>query len=191
MKTAWIRLSVITTVSALLLLSAGCSDDPAPNEQTETETSSPEMVQREAPTESTRTTPTTREDSADFRVVPDVSGRLEQEGAGLDTVIDASSKEAYAESLRWIAEDASQEQMRRLERAIRFVHMYDPSVYGSERQLMDKIDGLTGTEVIEQAMEMQEARGRGSIPTRIPEDMFEAEGNEDSGGRDADGNPSP
>jgi hypothetical protein len=172
MKTASIRLSVITTVSALLLLSTGCSDDPAPNEQTDTETSSPEMVQREAPADSTRTTGTASAQE-DFSVVPDVSGRLEQEGAGLDTVIDASSKQAYAESLRWIAEDASQEQMRRLERSIRFIHMYDPTIYTSEQRLMDRIDGMTGAEIIELAREMQQQRESERTPIEVPKNLLE------------------
>jgi hypothetical protein len=172
MKTASIRLSVITTVSALLLLSTGCSDDPAPNEQTDTETSSPEMVKREAPADSTRTTGTASAQE-DFSVVPDVSGRLEQEGAGLDTVIDASSKQAYAESLRWIAEDASQEQMRRLERSIRFIHMYDPTIYTSEQRLMDRIDGMTGAEIIELAREMQQQRESERTPIEVPKNLLE------------------
>jgi len=168
MKTAWIRPSVLAPAAAVLLFLAGCSDDTGQPEPADAESSSPEMVQREAPAESTRTTPTTRRDSADFRVVPDVSGRLEQEGAGLDTVIDASSKQAYAESLRWIAEDASQEQMQRLERSIRFLHMYDPSIFGSEQQLLDSIDGMTGNEIIERALEMREQRERAERPEGVP-----------------------
>lgn len=162
MKTASIRLSIITTVSALLLLSAGCSDDPAPNEQTETETSSPEMVQREAPGEPERQeSPSTTSPETDFRVMPRVSGQLEEDGMGLDTIIDASSKRAYAESLRWIAEDASQEQMQQLERSIRFIHMYDSSIMGSEERLMGTIDGMTGNEIISRATELQKQRRSG------------------------------
>lgn len=144
-------------IAALLL--GGCGGDDAPTpEQTADE--SPRMIEREAPDSDRRSTDRAQvqQSQQDFRVMPDIEGSREQEGMGLETVINAGSKEDYAQSLKWIAEDTSREQFDRLETSIRFIHMYDADVYGSEEALHEKLDGMTGSEVIAYADELIEKR---------------------------------
>ena len=151
--------------AAFLLFSTlfinGCGEDQV-EQAAETE-NSPQMIQREAPNRSPRSerAETVAEDSAtDFRVVPNLEGRLEKDGLGLETIIDASSKKAYADSLAWIAEDVSAEQYKQLERSLRYIQVYDSSVLGNEQRFLQLIDGKTGQELIDRANKLiQQRRG--------------------------------
>ena len=142
--------------AAFLLFSTlfinGCGEDQA-EQAAETE-NSPQMIQREAPKRSPsseRTETIVEDDATDFRVVPNLEGRLEEDGLGLETIIDASSKKAYADSMAWIAEDVSAKQYDQLERSLRYIQAYDSSVLGSEQRLLRLIDGKTGQELIDRA----------------------------------------
>lgn len=143
-----ISLSLVFTVTLL----TGCGGD----EQAEQETAvseSPQMIQREAPrrTAEVEAPPAA---SNDFRVVPDLDGELEEDGLGLETIIDASSKKAYAESLRWISQDVSADQYRRLEQSLRYIQAFDSSVLGSETRFLETVDGKTGQELIDRASKL-------------------------------------
>jgi hypothetical protein len=138
------------TVSVL----TGCGGDEQAGNEADEVAASPQMIDREAPGERAQPKPEPSPDE-DFRVVPEVTSQSDEEGSGLETMIDASSKQAYAESMRWIAEDVSREQLNELEQSIRFVHMYDSSVFGSEKRLLEYIDGKTGREIIERATELR------------------------------------
>lgn len=140
----------------------GCSEDAATESAEESAASSPQMTQRDAPSRPAPPEPVSEPDQdEDFRVMPSLNGSLEEDGMGLDVIIDASSKRAYADSLEWISQDASREQFSRLENAIRYMHMYDPSVLGRESELLATLDGKTGHEVIARAEElMKERRGQ-------------------------------
>lgn len=148
----------------VLLLSAafiaGCSDEPENDVQQASET--PRMIEREAPQRPSSGNTETDPDRSltDFRVVPDLEGKLEEDGMGLETIIDASSKKAYADSMAWIAEDVSAKQYQRLERSLRYIRSYDPAVLGNEQRFLQLIDGKTGEELIKRASGlMQERRG--------------------------------
>ncbi|MDT8437966.1 MAG: hypothetical protein RQ729_03015 [Wenzhouxiangellaceae bacterium] len=154
-KQTWIALP-LTAVLALTLTACGKDEPAAP----ETASSGPSMVERAAPRQQNQPAAQVSQDE-DFRVMPRVEGQLDGDGMGLDVIIDASSKRAYAESLRWIAEDASKEQMASLERSIRFIHMYHPSVLGQEARMLDVINGKTGNEVIAMATEVSQKRRGG------------------------------
>ncbi len=137
------------------LFISGCSDEQA-QQAPETE-NSPQMIQRQAPTRSpsSERAETVAQDSAtDFRVVPDLEGQLQEDGLGLETIVDASSKKAYADSLSWIAEDVSAEQYKRLERSLRYIQIYDSSVLGNEQRFLQFIDGKTGQELIDRASKL-------------------------------------
>ena len=108
------------------------------------------MIQRDAPRRTT-VVEAQPEASKDFLVVPDLEGELEQDGLGLETIIDASSKDAYAESLRWISQDVSADQYKRLEQSLRYIKAFDSSVLGSEKRFLETIDGKTGQELIDRA----------------------------------------
>lgn len=149
-----------TAIAAAALLVAGCgNDEQAEQAEQAAETGeSPRMIQREAPRSAPGPEPEEDRKSADFRVVPDLEGKLEQDGMGLETIIDASSKQAYAESLRWIAEDVSQQQYESLERSLRMIQAYDSSVLGNEKRFLESIDGKTGQEVIDRATQLIQNR---------------------------------
>lgn len=140
-----VSLSLVFTVALL----TGCGGD----ESTEQETAvseSPQMIQREAPRR-TAEVETPAPESRDFLVVPDLEGQLAEDGLGLETIIDASSKDAYAESLRWISQDVSADQYKRLEQSLRYIKAFDSSVRGSEKRFLESIDGKTGQEIIDRA----------------------------------------
>ena len=140
-------------ISVVLL--AGCSDDqPA---ETESAGESPQMIQREAPHRAAAAKEQPVEEN-DFLVVPDLEGQLEQDGFGLETIIDASNKDAYAESLRWIAQDVSASQYQSLERSLRYIKAFDSSVMGNEERFLEAVDGKTGQELIERASELVSRR---------------------------------
>jgi len=136
-------------LAASVMLLTGCSGDE-PAEQDTTAGDSPQMIQREAPRRTTAVV-TQPEDSNDFLVVPKLEGELEQDGLGLETIIDASSKNAYAESLRWISQDVSSAQYKRLEQSLRYIKAFDSSVLGSDDRFLETIDGKTGQELIDRA----------------------------------------
>ncbi|HKL52060.1 MAG TPA: hypothetical protein VJ908_12905 [Wenzhouxiangellaceae bacterium] len=140
----------------------GCSEDAATESAEESAASSPQMNQRKAPSRPAPAEPVSNADeNEDFRVMPSLNGSLDEDGMGLDVIIDASSKQAYADSLEWISQDASKEQFAKLENAIRYMHMYDPAVLGREAELLATLDGKTGHEVIARAQElMKERRGQ-------------------------------
>lgn len=154
------------SVTALLLVSSaflgGCGKDEAEQATVETD-NSPRMIQREAPRRTATPEPaaTLAEDKAtDFRVVPRLEGQLEEDGLGLEAIIDASSKHAYAESMAWIAEDVSTDQYKRLERSLRYIQTYDTSVLGNEQRFLQFIDGKTGQELIDRASRLIAERGQ-------------------------------
>jgi len=167
--TSWTTMALI----AFALGACGGDDEPAPDAQVK----SPKMIAREAPgaDRGQNGSAATRNPEPDFQVMPAVEGSLEQEGMGLETVINAGSKEEYAQSLQWIAEDTSREQFDRLETSIRYIHMYD--VYGNEEALYDKLDGMTGTEVIAHADRMIAQRQGGRTRTEMPSVEYDNDGN--------------
>ena len=151
--------------AALFLATAaitGCNRD-ANVEEPEATASAPEITQRQAPSRAVSAPARTQPQAArneDFRIMPQLDGALEEDGMGLDVIIDASSRQAYADSLEWISQDASKEQLDKLENAIRYLHMYDSSVLGSESNLLVVLDGKTGHEVVERAQELMNKRRR-------------------------------
>ncbi|HMB39751.1 MAG TPA: hypothetical protein VKO85_11780 [Wenzhouxiangellaceae bacterium] len=137
-------------------LMTGCGGDESAEQETAV-SDSPQMIQREAP----RRKAAVEEQPAasnDFLVVPDLEGQLTEDGLGLQTIIDASSKDAYAESLRWISQDVSPEQYQALERSLRYIKAFDSSVMGSEKRFLEAVDGKTGQEIIDRAAELVSRR---------------------------------
>lgn len=134
----------------------GCGDDETGQRETEVP-DSPQMTQREAPRRSAVVVEKPDE-SNDFLVVPDLEGQLAEDGLGLQTIIDASSKDAYAESLRWISQDVSADQYQALERSLRYIKAFDSSVMGNEKRFLETVDGKTGQEVIDWAAELVSRR---------------------------------
>lgn len=136
-------------LSVSVTLLTGCGGDE-PTEQETAARESPQMIQRDAPRR-TAEVETQAAPSNDFLVVPRLEGELEQDGLGLETIIDASSKDAYAESLRWISQDVSASQYERLEQSLRYIKAFDSSVLGSEERFLETVDNKTGQELIDRA----------------------------------------
>ncbi|MDT8408758.1 MAG: hypothetical protein RQ741_04085, partial [Wenzhouxiangellaceae bacterium] len=125
------RSSILLLIAATLSLTLfGCSSEP---EEAENPTESPEMITREAPQrkpaqraldngdkEELRSTEQGR-----YRFIPKADGELAEDGNGLEIIINGSSEQAFADSLRWIAADTSKAQYARLEQSIRFINAYD------------------------------------------------------------------
>lgn len=143
-------------ISVTLLTGCG-GDEPAEPETAASD--SPQMIQREAPSR-TVVAEAEPEKPRDFLVVPDLDGELEEDGLGLETIIDASSKDAYAESLRWISQDVSAEQYKRLEQSLRYIKSFDSNVLGSESRFLEAVDGKTGQELIDRATKLIAERRR-------------------------------
>ena len=155
-----IRSSALLPLFSAALI-AGCGEEPAqPAEQAE---DSSRMVEREVPQRAadTATEASTDPSAADFRVFPQLDAKLEEDGMGLEAIIDASSKKAFAESMSWIAEDVSQKQFDQLERSLRYIEAYDSSVLGGEERYLKLIDGKTGQELIDRANRLLEDRRGG------------------------------
>jgi hypothetical protein len=150
-KTSTLLTGALALAVSVTLLT-GCGDDE-PAEQETAASESPQMIQREAPSRTTEVDVPPAA-SRDFLVVPKLEGELEQDGLGLETIIDASSKDAYAESLRWVSQDVSAEQYKRLEQSLRYIKAFDSSVLGSEDRFLETIDGKTGQELIDRASKL-------------------------------------
>ncbi len=155
------RISLLAIIAVVVGLTvSGCSKDEQAAEPA-SESERPAMVERQAPLRETRQEPSNTDPEPDFRVIPKLNPGIDEDGMGLDLIIDASNKDAYAQSLRWIAEDASREQLARLERSVRYIHMYDSAVLGREERMLQLIDGKTGNEVIEHAARIAQNRRGG------------------------------
>lgn len=149
--------AAVLALAFSLVVLAGCGGDEPP-EQTAESGETPQMIQREAPKRTPAAEPEPEDAANDFNVVPRVEGELEHDGMGLDTIIDASSKKAFADSLRWIAQDVSPEQYDRLEQSLRYIKAYDASVLGSEEKFLETIDGKTGQELIDRSNKLIKER---------------------------------
>jgi hypothetical protein len=155
--TVWLCRSLL--IAAIASITAGCGGDDGEAEQ-QLADDGPAMIERQAPAEPRPTARAPQQQDDEFDVTPNLDGRLEQDGMGLETIINAGSRSAYTESLRWISEDVSANQYRNLERSLKYIQAYDPSVLGSEQRMLEVVDGMTGQEVIERAQTlMQQRRG--------------------------------
>jgi len=159
-------LSALTLSMIAALLLSGCSSEPEPTEDAVVEPETPAQTVAEStePRPSTTTNAPVMEElpsgstGARHRFVPDVEGQLEAAGGGLQSIIDGSSPNAFNESLQWIASDTSAEQYRELESAIRFLNVYDPAVLGNDAKMRERLNGLTGQEVIDLAAQVSKQR---------------------------------
>lgn len=151
----FLLLTMLSIVTLFGLI--GCSSEPEPVENL----AEPEIAAapREAPArdqqaarqgseQQTLPGPTS---SGLHRYVPDVEGQLESEGTGLMMIVDGSSAAAFKDSLSLISSDTSAEQYQSLERAIRYLHSYDPRFMGVDARMREGLNGMTGQEIIDLA----------------------------------------
>ncbi|NKI34057.1 hypothetical protein HFP89_02605 [Wenzhouxiangella sp. XN79A] len=146
---------------------AGCGSDPEPEPQAEPDTAM-ETAPRPAPIRRPGTEPamaTGPEEKpmpsvadARYQYVPKVEGQLEDDGTGLEMIVDGSSQAAFNDSLALIAESTSAAQYSSLERSIRFINTYDQSVLGNPERMREMFDGMTAQEIIDRAAALAEDR---------------------------------
>lgn len=156
----------------------GCGGEPEPEAQAETEAAA-EPAARPAPIRRPGTDPSMATGPQDVAVpsstdarytyVPKVQGQLEQDGTGLEMMVDGSSEAAFADSLARIAESTSGEQYTSLERSVRFLTTFDPSILGDPAKMRQTVDGMTAQEIIEKANELSAARYSRHNRTRDPD----------------------
>ena len=149
-------------ILSVAFLAIGCgSEEPAPAEestqaaQEQSTDNERDIVRRSDRQEESQPLP--RRDSQDpERKVPRIEGQAQEEGYGLTMVVDGSSPEAFSESLELIAMDTSQEQYQRLDASLRYLATYDTAAWSGLPNLYKTLDGMTGEEIIERAIEMRE-----------------------------------
>jgi hypothetical protein len=160
-------MSKLIPVIAFLFVLAGCRSEPEPEPVVEAEPvteqrpSTQRVVrQRAEPTPEqppVEQAQTTRVDPA--RELPQFGGELESDGYGPEMIIDASSPQAFAESMELIASESSARQYQEIERAIGYLR-HSNLAFRDLNILYQQLDGMTGREVIELAAEEQRDRLR-------------------------------
>lgn len=155
-----IRITILSMT--LLFLVIGCSSEPepaAPEPSRSIETaprSAPSVSSRAAPAASTASQV---EDNLELIAKPRLTGRSPVPGNGLETVIFATTREEYAESLSMIAEETSDEQYQQLDAALRWLMINDASIMNDEARLFERINGKTGTEILQMTADQVQNRG--------------------------------
>lgn len=99
-----------------------------------------------------------REDPA--KKIPKIVGQVQNEGYGLSLIVDGRSPEAFQESLALIASDTSPDQYRELDSALRYLQVYSSDGWAGLPGFYERLDGLTGEEIIERAEQLKRERGR-------------------------------
>lgn len=82
-------------------------------------------------------------------------GRLNRDGPGLSLMIDASSVDAFHQSLELIASETSQAQYRHLRSAVEMLEFYDFDAGSGPDGVLQTIDGMTGEQIIERARQIR------------------------------------
>lgn len=161
-----LKITAVLALAAAGLILTACSSEPEQEPEAEAR-SAPQPAPRDVPQRQAREprmnnapemedVPPTRD--ARYTFVPKIDGELEEDGLGLQVILDGSSKQAFEESLEWVAADASQKQYSRLEMALRYLHTYDPQVMGSADRMHQRVDGMTAEEVINLAQTLNQER---------------------------------
>lgn len=140
----------------VVLLLVGCSDHDK-NSGISNDPRQTKTIERAPPSPAQ---PVAVQQSIDleYNVAPRLKGKLEEDGFGLEFVIDAASRRVFAESLRGISQDVSKIQMEQLNTALRYIHTYDPTVMAGQEKLLQRVDGMTGQEVIDLAARVAQQR---------------------------------
>lgn len=156
---------MLFTALALVLAIAACgSDEPEPQPTEEVaETDQATVTERQRRSESVaESRPSSLDEPVDERPVPRLRGEIEEgEGYGMTILVDASSPEAFRESLRMIAQDSTDAEYQVLDSSIRFIRLYSPRVMNDPDRLRELLHEQTGEEIIEMARELNRERSGG------------------------------
>ena len=158
------KISLILIVMALpmLLFLSACGSDDSQESTTETSTASKAPDRDRTTRRVARNTPppivNPNEDPA--KKIPKITAQGEQEGYGLTLIVDGSSPEAFAESLALIASDTSEQQYRQLDSAVRYLQVYSSDGWAGLPGFYERLNGMTGEEIIARANRLKEERGR-------------------------------
>ncbi len=157
-----ISLSLILSALPLLLFLSACGSDDSQESTTETSIASKAPDRDRTTRRAARNTPrpivNPNEDPA--KKIPKITAQGEQEGYGLTLIVDGSSPEAFAESLALIASDTSAQQYRQLDSAVRYLQVYSSDGWAGLPGFYERLNGMTGEEIIARANRLKEERGR-------------------------------
>ncbi len=147
-------------VSALSLVGCGGDEPTDPAPETSAQNTAPERertIRRSEPAPEPASFDR-REDPA--KRIPKVTGQVDYEGYGLTLMVDGSSPEAFAESLELIASDSNPDQYRQLDSAIRYLQVYSSDGWSGLPGFYERLNGMTGEEIIERAQRLRADRAR-------------------------------
>ena len=139
---------------APLLTIAGCGDEkPVTDDDVDPEPAqSFELAPRARPT---MPPPVEKQaDKASGILDERKTGELAHDGTGLIMVISAIDKDDFNQSLSLIAQETNSEQYQALESSLRYLKHNNGWVQGKDDRLMQLVDGKTGEEVIEMAVNL-------------------------------------
>lgn len=148
------------TITALLLAACQSQQDPdevegmGMEEEPVVEQPPPATRRRYQPRE--RPKPEPPKETYQQEVIPGVSeGMLAEDGPGLTLMIDASTVDAFHQSLDLIASETSVSQYQSLRSSLQFIQRYDSDAWGGQEALLSVVNGLTGEEIIERAQDLR------------------------------------
>lgn len=153
---------VFMTIAALFL--AACQSDQDSDdvddigvEQDPVVEQAPQPRRRYQPRERPEPEPEPERLTSQRRLVPQFTeGGLSQDGPGLSLMIDASSLDAFHQSMELIASETSDDQYQSLTAALAVVQMYDMNATGPGIEgVLPILDGMTGEEIIERAQQIR------------------------------------
>lgn len=167
-----LKITAILVLAAAGLGLAACSSEPDQEPESATR-SAPQPAPRDVPQRQSREPRMTN--APEFKdvpvprdtrhtYVPRLEGELEEDGLGLQVILDGSSKDAFEESLEWVAADASRTQYNKLEQSLRYLNTYDPQIMGNADRMRQRVDGMTAEEVIELANTLTRKRAQRQTP---------------------------
>lgn len=155
-----ILLSTFFIATSLALVGCGTDESAEPASEGVEQSAAPSRertIRRSAPP-AEPTVQRFNEDPA--QKIPRVAGQADYEGYGLTLMVDGSSPEAFAESLQLIASDTNAEQYRQLDAAIRYLQVYSSDGWSGLPGFYERLNGMTGEEIIDRATRLRQERGR-------------------------------
>lgn len=158
------KISVLLAITVLFSVSmlTGCGgDEPSEPESQGTEQATSATRERTIRRSAPAPEPAPLSNNEDpAKKIPRVQGQVEYEGYGLTLMVDGSTPEAFAESLALIASDTNADQYRQLDSAIRYLQVYSSDGWSGLPGFYERLNGMTGEEIIERARRLRAERAR-------------------------------
>jgi len=160
MKKISVLLASIVVFSAFTLVGCGGDEPTQPENQNQAENTAPSRERTIRRNEPAPEPPAFSSNEDPAKKIPRTQGQAEYEGYGLTFMVDGSSPEAFAQSLELIASDTNTDQYRQLDSAIRYLQVYSSDGWSGLPGFYERLNGMTGEEIIERASRLREDRAR-------------------------------